>query len=108
MGYRREIFVEPMFDSTYTDLLVKYGQTIQNDKNSMQASLFGDIEPIETAKPPIPQVTPWSNLKLLDEEKRLVTIYLSSHPLDPYYMGITYGCNCTCGDFEEEKRRVRN
>ncbi len=103
MGYRREIFVEPMFDSTYTDLLVKYGQTIQNDKNSMQASLFGDIEPIETAKPPIPQVTPWSNLKLLDEEKRLVTIYLSSHPLDPYYMGITYGCNCTCGDFEEKK-----
>ena len=103
LGYRREIFVEPMFDTTYTDMLVKYGQTIQNDKNSMQASLFGDIEPIETARPPIPQVTPWNRLKLLDEEKKLVTIYLSAHPLDPYYMELTYGCNCPCGEFEDKK-----
>lgn len=103
LGYMREIFVEPTLDSTYTDLLVKYGQTVQNDKNSLQASLFGDIEPIETARPPLPQVTPWNRLKLLDEEKKLVTIYLSAHPLDPYYMELTYGCNCPCGDFEDKK-----
>ena len=103
LGYMREIFVEPVFDTTYTDILVKYGQTVQNDKGSLQASLFGDIESIETAKPPIPQVTPWDNLKLLNEEKKLVTIYLSAHPLDPYEMELTYGCNCTCADFEEKK-----
>ncbi len=103
MGYMREIFVEPMNDSTYTDQLVKYGQVIQNDKNSMQASLFGDIEPIDTAKPAIPMVTPWDRLKLLNEEKRLVTIYLSAHPLDPFDMELTFGCNCSCADFEEKK-----
>ncbi len=103
LGYMREIFVEPMFDSTYTDMLVKYGQTIQNDKGTLQASLFGDLEPIDTAKPPIPQVTPWDNLKLLNKEKELVTIYLSAHPLDPYEMELTYGCNCTCAEFEEKK-----
>ena len=103
MGYMREIFVEPLFDSTYSDVLVKYGQLVQNDKNSLQASLFGDLEPIETAKPPIPRVTPWNNLKLLDEEKKLVTIYLSAHPLDPYFMELTYGCNCGCGEFEDKK-----
>ena len=103
MGYRREIFVEPMMDSTYTDLLVKYGQTIQNDKNSLQVSLFGDLEPIETNRPPIPQVTPWDRIKLLEEEKKLVTIYLSAHPLDPYEMELTYGCNCPCGEFEDKK-----
>ena len=103
MGYRREIFVEPMFDSTYTDMLVKYGQTIQNDKNSMQASLFGDMEPIDTAKPPIPDVKPWDTLKLLNEEKKLVTIYLSAHPLDPYEMELTYGCSCSCAEYEEKK-----
>ena len=103
LGYMREIFVEPVGDTSFTEMLVKYGQTIQNDKNSMQASLFGDFEPIETARPPIPQVTPWNRLKLLDEEKKLVTIYLSAHPLDPYYMELTYGCNCSCGDFEDKK-----
>ena len=103
MGYMREIFVEPMFDTTWTDMLVKYGQTIQNDKNSLQVSLFGDMEPIDTAKPPIPKVEPWNRIKLLDEEKKLVTIYLSAHPLDPYYMELRYGCNCQCADFEDKK-----
>lgn len=100
-GMRREIFVEPVFDSTYSDQLVKYGQTIQNDKNALP-SLFGDLEPIETAKPPFPQVTPWSRMKLLEEEKRLVTVYLSAHPLDPYYMELNYHCNCACADFEDK------
>ena len=66
-GMQREIFVHPMFDSTYTDLLVKYGQNIQNDKNSLQMSLFGDLEPIETNKPPFPDVEPWDRLALLDK-----------------------------------------
>ena len=95
----REAFVEPMFDSTWADMLVKYGQTVQNDKNSMQASLFGDLEPLELAKPPMPAFTPWPRMKLLDKEKSMVTIYLSAHPLDPYYMELTYGCNCACADF---------
>jgi len=103
MGYMREIFVEHMFDTTYADMLVKYGQTIQNDKNSLQVSLFGDLEPIDTAKPPIPVVEPWNRMKLLDEEKKLVTIYLSAHPLDPYYMELKYGCNCQCAELEEKK-----
>ncbi|MDE6795171.1 MAG: DNA polymerase III subunit alpha, partial [Muribaculaceae bacterium] len=103
MGYQREAFIEPSGDSTFSDALVKYGQIIQNDKNSLQMSLFGDEEPLETNKPPFPMVQPWNHLKLLEEEKKLVTIYLSAHPLDPYYMELTYGCNCSCADFEDKK-----
>ena len=103
MGYAREAFVEPLYDSTFTDVLVKYGQTIQNDKNSLQGSLFEEIEPIETPKPEFPNVLPWNRLKLLEEEKKLVTVYLSAHPLDPYYMEITYGCTTKCGEFEDIK-----
>ncbi len=101
-GIRREIFVHPMFDSTYTDLLVKYGQNLQNDKNSLQMSLFGDFEPIETNKPPYPNVEPWNQIALLDKEKELVTMYLSAHPLDPYYMELTYGCGATCENLKEK------
>ncbi|MCH5231287.1 MAG: DNA polymerase III subunit alpha [Muribaculaceae bacterium] len=103
MGYPREAFVEPVFDSTFTDLLVKFGQTMQNDKNSLNLSLFGDLEPIDTPKPEFPKIVPWTRLKLLEEEKKLVTVYLSAHPLDPYYMEVNYGCSCSCSDFEEIK-----
>ena len=103
MGYAREAFVEPVFDSSFTDILVKFGQTIQNDKNSLQASLFGELEPIETPKPEFPNVVPWNRLRLLEEEKKLVTVYLSAHPLDPYYMEVSYGCSCKCGEFDELK-----
>ena len=65
-GLSREMFVHPMFDSTWTDLLVKYGQNLQNDKNSLQLSLFGDFEPIETNKPPFPDFTPWDHLARLE------------------------------------------
>ena len=103
MGYMREIFFEPFADSTFSDNLVRYGQLVQNDRNSMQASLFDDIEPLTYNRPPIPLAAPWNKLKLLDEEKKLVTVYLSAHPLDTYYMEVTFGANCTCADFEERK-----
>ncbi len=103
-GWPREAFVTQVFDVSYSDMLVKYGQRIQNDKNSLQLSLFGDLEPIETAKPPMPEVQPWSRMALLDKEKELVTMYLSAHPLDPYYMELTYGCNTSCEDFKDKER----
>ena len=99
-GIPREIFVQPVMDTTFSDVLVKYGQMIQNDKNSLQASLFGDLEPIETNKPAFPEYEPWPNIRILEEEKRVVTIYLSGEPLDPYYMEIKYGCNTTCEDYK--------
>jgi len=101
-GMAREMFVAQVLDITFTEQLVRYGQNFQNDKNSLQASLFGDLEPIETDKPQFPEYTPWSRMQMLEEEKNLVTVYLSAHPLDPYYMELTYGCNCTCSEYEEK------
>lgn len=99
----REIFSAPVMDTTYSDILVKYGQKVQKEKNSAQASLFDDAEMLDTAKPPIPKYEPWNRLKILNEEKRMVSIYLSAHPLDEFYMELTYGCNTTCSEFKEKK-----
>ena len=49
----------------------------------MQNTLFGDIEPIEVAKPAITKAEPWSDLERLEKERELVGMYLSAHPLDP-------------------------
>lgn len=104
-GQPREMFVHPMFDSTFADCLVKYGQRVQNDKNSLQLSLFGDLEPIETNRPPYPVPERWTQIALLNKEKELVTMYLSAHPLDPYAMELKYGCNCTCDEFSTREEK---
>lgn len=104
-GIPREMIVSKTGDVPFSDTLVKYGQRYQQDKNSLQASLFGDIEPLETNKPALPSFLPWSQFKLLEEEKRLCTMYLSAHPLDPYYMELTYGCNTKCTDYADAEQR---
>lgn len=101
-GIAREMLLQPMFDTTYADMLVKYGQNYQNDKNSLQMSLFGDFEQIETNRPPYPDFERWDRLRLLEEEKKLVLIYLSAHPLDEYYMEMKYGCNTNSDNFDDK------
>lgn len=102
-GKRREAYVTEVSGASFADTLVKYGQGVQNDKNSLQLSLFGDIETIETNKPPFPDPEPWSRMALLEKEKEMVTMYLSAHPLDPYAMELKYGCNTSCAAFKEKE-----
>lgn len=105
---RREMFVAEVFDTTWSDVLVKYGQRFHSDKNSIQGNLFGDLEPIETARPPYPAYQPWERLFLLEKEKELVSIYLSAHPLDDYEVEIKYGCNTSCGEFDDSNPEPRH
>lgn len=95
--FEREAIVAEADGVSFSDVLVKYGQRFQADKNSLQGSLFDDIETIATSRPSMPVVKDkWTDIKRLEEEKKLVTMYLSSHPLDPFYMELTYGTTVTC------------
>ena len=101
-GMPREAYLADDGSITFAELLVRYNQQFNETGTPGQLSLFDDLEPLETEKPVPPKYEPWNRMHLLEEEKRLVTIYLSAHPLDPYYMELTYGCNCTCAEFEEK------
>lgn len=105
-GLKREMLLASSGDNTFADTLVKYGQGYQNDKNSLQLSLFGEEEDIATNRPPYPKFDTWPRLALLEKEKELVTIYLSAHPLDPYYMELTYGCSATCANIEDKLSEI--
>ena len=37
----------------------------------------------------------------LEKEKELVGMYLSAHPLDPYYLELEYGCNVKIKDLPD-------
>ena len=72
---------------------MRFGQRYQTSQQEMQNSLFGAIGGIEVATPVIPKAEPWSQLERLNRERELVGMYLSAHPLDPYYMEVNYGCD---------------
>ena len=74
---RREMFAPSTgAEPGFSEILLRYGQRFQADRNSTQASLFGDLEPLETEHPPYPKYEEWAPIQLLDEEKRLVGMYL--------------------------------
>ncbi|MGE4587180.1 MAG: DNA polymerase III subunit alpha [Mangrovibacterium sp.] len=76
-------------DVSFIEKLIKYGHQIQAHQNSAQQSLFGEVMTAQVIKTPdIPNVPEWPKVILLDKEKELIGIYLSSHPLDDYKLEI--------------------
>lgn len=76
----------------FVETLIKFGANVQQGANDNAPSLFGGEDEIEIPKPQIPQGAPWSQLQTLNEEKALIGIYLSAHPLDEYKMEIKHYC----------------
>ncbi|MDE6061957.1 MAG: DNA polymerase III subunit alpha, partial [Duncaniella sp.] len=91
---REDFFYENPRGEVFTEVLVRYGQAFQNDKHNSAMSLFGDDAELSTAgRPPVVPQKEWANAVKLERERELVGIYLSAHPLDPYYMELNYGVN---------------
>ena len=95
---REAFFEKNARDESFSEVLVKFGQRFQSGQASMQNSLFGEMEPLEIAKPPIPKAEPWHILDRLNHERDLVGMYLSAHPLDPYFLEVNYGFTTTLAE----------
>lgn len=81
-------------DTIFIEKLIRYGHRIQDDKNSAQQSLFGDMGGgTIVQKPEIPKVEEWAKLIMLDKEKSLIGIYLTAHPLDDYKLELNNFCS---------------
>lgn len=90
---REQFFGENTKGETFLEVLVRYGNKFQIDKNSASNSLFGDDDFVAIARPDVPIAESWSDLERLSREKELVGIYLSAHPLDEYKIVLTNVCN---------------
>lgn len=99
---RHQFFAEDASGVPFLETIIKYGTNIQGG-SSKAPSLFGDDAGFEIPKPQIPDAPRWPRLKTLNEEKNLIGIYLSSHPLDDYKMVIRHFCNKTLSDLSELK-----
>ena len=102
---REDYFAKNAKDESMAEILVRYGQRYQLDKNSQATSLFGSDE-IMTTKPQIMHAEKWPMVVRLEKEKELVGMYLSAHPLDPYYLELEYGCNVKIKDLPDYAREL--
>ena len=104
---REQFFAANAKGEVFLEALMRYGNKYQTDKNSTMYSLFGGMDTI-IATPEIPATEAWNNIERLNKEKDLVGIYLSSHPLDDYFVILNYICNPKLKDFEDAKTSQPN
>ena len=93
---REDFFEKNNKDESFSEQVIRYGQLFQNASQQQEASLFGDEDSssLNTAgRPEIKPALDWVDAVKLEKERELVGMYLSAHPLDPFYMELNYGCN---------------
>lgn len=99
---REDFFAENNRGELFSETLLRYGQAFQADKQRSAASLFGDDDSLSTSgRPELVSAVPWAQAERLEKECELVGMYLSAHPLDPFYMELNYGTTCTIKGFSE-------
>ena len=102
---RREDYTNcPKGTETLSELLIRYGARYQVNKQEQSASLFSfddmnsGFDLNAAARPTIKPAPQWPDMVRLDKERELVGMYLSAHPLDPFYMELTYGTKSSIKD----------
>lgn len=92
-------------DESNAEILLRYGNRYQADKARNEVSLFGFEDTFDAALQARPQIKPapaWTTADRLAKEKEYVGMYLSEHPLDPYYMELTYGTKCRASQVADQ------
>jgi DNA polymerase III subunit alpha len=80
---------DPTKQDTFIEMLIKYGNAYQSQKDEAKVSLFGGgSNAVMTAPPAIPKVEEWNLIEKLNHEKEVVGIFLSGHPLDDFRMQV--------------------
>ena len=104
---REDFFATNIKGESFAEILVRYGQNFQDDKNKNENSLFGGFDfeaSINTAgRPQVIPGVPWTEVEKLEKERELIGRYLSGNPLDPYYVELNHGCNTTLKELSEEE-----
>ena len=83
-GINRSQYFEIEKDQSYIEKMIKFGNKIQDTKNSNQFNMFGESSDSVIQPPSITDCSEWETMDLLSKEKEVVGIYLSGHPLDDY------------------------
>ncbi|MHA8093885.1 DNA polymerase III subunit alpha [Aquirufa lenticrescens] len=95
--------LDPQDNTNFIEKIVRYSSRMAELKAEATASLFGELGAgtgNDIAKPRIPTSEPWSVMEQLKNEKEVVGVYISGHPLDEYKTEIANFCNSNTGQLE--------
>jgi DNA polymerase-3 subunit alpha len=106
--HRAQYFFHPEGDaSTGLEKIIRYGSIWQNQSDSNQNTLFGDLSIVQEIPPPrIPDCAPWSLTEILDKEKEVTGMFLSGHPLDHYRFEMKHYSITQIGDYNDFKEVI--
>ena len=101
--YREQLFASNAKGENMLEVVMRYGNRFQQDKQERSVSLFDgfDIGGIEVQRPELPIVPRWSAIERLNKEKDLIGIFLSAHPLDEWEFEVKELCNTTAEEMQQ-------
>lgn len=83
--HRAQYFFVDNLNRTNIEKLLRYGQSFQENKDSVETSLFADMmEEVQIEQPKIVPCAEWQNMHKLNKEKEIIGFYLSAHPMDEF------------------------
>lgn len=92
---------DPKDNATNLEKAIRYGNGLQDSKQSQQVSLFGDASEVDMPAPKFTPTPPWSELQKLRFEKDVVGFYVSGHPLDSFRKELDMFCNIDVSDLSD-------
>jgi DNA polymerase-3 subunit alpha len=91
--HRAQYFALDTTGRSFIENALKYGNSLQDNENSSQVSLFGEAADVKMPEPLVPASEEWSLLYKLNREREVVGIFISGHPLDDFRVEIEAFCN---------------
>jgi DNA polymerase III subunit alpha len=105
--HRATFFAPTEKHDSFIENLLKYGTGHQDNKMTTANSLFGDLvdSGVNIPEPILPKVEPWNLLTKLKNEKDVVGIYISGHPLDDFKLEVENFTTCSLDRVETFKNQ---
>ena len=97
--HRAQYFHKEGDEITFLEKAVKYGAKHQENENSAQVSLFGAASDVQIAEPTVPPCEEWGTMEKLAQEREVVGVYISGHPLDDFKTEMKTFCRGSIASF---------
>jgi DNA polymerase-3 subunit alpha len=108
---RSQFFAVDQDGISFIEKIVRYSAKISELKAAATQSLFGELGAgtgNDISMPKVPISEPWSVMEQLKNEKEVVGVYISGHPLDEYNIEIQNFCNSNSGLLESRPNIVQS
>ena len=105
--HRAQYFSKDEKGITFLERAMKFGSKYQENENSAQVSMFGEASTVQFPEPDIPECETWGTMELLSQEKEVIGIYISAHPLDDFKNEMIF-CNATIKHFKGDLAKYVN